>query len=207
MSKPGILLLGAGGHAYACIDVIEQQGQFQISGLVGLPEQLGQEHLGYRVIGSDDGLEQLAQKHNYAFIVLGQIKSPDPRMHLFARLRELGFKLPVITSPAAYVSRHATVGAGTIVMPGAIINAGAKVGTNCIINSRALVEHGGIVGDHCHIATGAILNGGVRIGDGSFIGSGVTIKEGVSIGPRCIVGMGLCVRHNQADHTRVTSNV
>lgn len=202
MSKPTLVIIGAGGHAQVCIDVIEQHSQFQIFGLVGAPAEIGQERLGYRVIASDDGLRLLAQDHHHALVAVGQIKSPDQRMRLFALAQELGFHLPVIISPTAYVSRHASVAAGTIVMPGAVINAGARVGKNCIINSRALVEHGAVVGDDCHLSTGAMLNGDARVGSGSFIGSGSVIKEGVSLGQRCIVGMGVCVRHHQADGAR-----
>jgi len=39
MTKPSLILIGAGGQARACIDVIEQEGFFQISGLIGMAEQ------------------------------------------------------------------------------------------------------------------------------------------------------------------------
>jgi len=199
-----IVLIGAGGHAESCIDVIEKQGQFQIVGLTDLPARVGAEILGYRVLGSDEDLPRLAREHRHALICVGQIKSPDLRMSLFARAKELGFALPTIVSPAASVSRHAVIRAGTIVMHGAIINAGARIGENCIINSRALLEHGVIVGDHCHVATGAIINGNARLATGSFIGSGSVIKEGITLGERCIVGMGACVRHSLQDRARFT---
>jgi len=206
MSKPSLILIGAGGHAHACIDVIEQHDKYRIAGLVGISKELNSEHLGYCVIGTDKDLPGLAREYQHAFITVGQIQSPDIRMRIYREIINLGFQLPVIVSPMAYVSPHATVGAGTIVMHGAIINAGAKVGSNCIINSRALIEHDSTVSDHCHISTGAILNGKVQIGVGSFVGSGTFIKQGVSLGQRCIIGMGLCVRHNQKDHARVVSN-
>lgn len=204
MSKPTLIIIGAGGHAEACIDVIDLHDQFQIAGIVGAPAEVGTERLGYRVIASDEGLAHLAKDHRYALVAVGQIKSADHRVRLFALAQELGFSFPVITSPIAYVSRHAFVDAGTIVMHGAIINAGARIGKNCIVNSRALVEHGTIISDHCHISTGAILNGDVRVGAGSFVGSNSAIKEGVVLGRRCLVGMSACVRRNQADDARVT---
>ena len=201
MSKPSIILIGAGGHAHACIDVIEQQGQYRIAGLVGMKEEMHTRHLGYEVIATDDDLAQLATDYQYAFIALGQIRTPDSRVRLYQQATSLGFQLPVIVAPTAYVSRHATLGAGTIVMHSAIVNAGARVGNNCIINTRALVEHDAIVGDQCHISTGAVVNGGVSIGVGSFVGSGCIIKEGITLGRGCMVGMGLAVRHNQPDQT------
>lgn len=206
MSKPSLILIGAGGHAHACIDVIEQHGQYQIAGLVGMPEEMHAQHLGYSIIATDRNLAELAKAYQYVLITVGQIRSPDSRIRLYQQATELGFQLPVVIAPTAHVSRHATIGAGTLVMHGAIVNAGARVGNNCIINTRALVEHDATVEDHCHVSTGAILNGNVCIGAGSYIGSGSVIKEGVSIGKGCLVGMGLSVRHNQADHARFVGN-
>ncbi|MFY9328443.1 MAG: acetyltransferase [Georgfuchsia sp.] len=202
MSKPSLILIGAGGHAHSCIDVIEQHGQYLIAGLVDMPAVMHTMHLGYPVMATDSDLPELAIANYYALITLGQIRSPDNRIRLYQQAIKAGFQLPVIIAPTAYVSRHATIGAGTIVMHGAIINAGASVGNNCIINNRTLIEHDATVEDHCHISTGAILNGDVNIGAGSFVGSGSVIKEGVTIGKGCVVGIGLCVRHNQAANTQ-----
>lgn len=203
MSKPQLVLIGAGGHTHACIDVIEQHGQYQIAGLVGLPEELNSRHLGYNVFATDTSLPDLAKSYQYAIITVGQIRISEIRRRLYQHAAELGFQLPVIVAPTAHVSRHAAIGSGTIVMNGAIVNAGALVGKNCIINSRALLEHSVTVADHCHIATGAILNGNVHIGSGSFVGSGSIIKEGIVLGEGCLVGMGLSVRHDQADHSQL----
>lgn len=206
MSKPDLILIGAGGHAHACIDVIEQHGQYRIAGLVGRPEEMHARHFGYSVIATDCDLPELAKEYQYAFIAVGQIRSPDSRIRLYQQATELGFQLPTIIAPAAYVSRHAAIGAGTVVMHHAIVNAGARVGNNCIINTRALLEHDATVEDHCHLSTGTILNGDVRIGAGSFVGSGSIIKEGVALGKGSVVGMGLSVRHSQADHSRFVGN-
>lgn len=201
-----MILIGAGGHAHACIDVIEQHGQYRIAGLVGKPEEMHIRHLGYSVIATDGELPQLAKEYQYALIAVGQIRSPDSRIRLYRQAVELGFQLPAIIAPAAYVSRHSTIGAGTIVMHGAIVNAGVRIGSNCIINSRALIEHDATVEDDCHISTGAILNGDVRVDTGSFVGSGCVIKEGISIGKGCMVGMGLSVRQDLADQARFVGN-
>lgn len=206
MSKPGLILIGAGGHARACIDIIEQQDQYQILGLVGLPEELHSYHLGYEVIATDAALAELAKEAPYALITTGQIQSAKLRVSLYQQATLCGFQMPAIIAPTAHVSCHASIGAGSIVMHGAVVNAGAKVGNNCIINSRALLEHDTTVDDHCHISTGAILNGGVSVGAGSFIGSGCVIKEGLSIGEDCLVGIGLTLRHAIAESTRFTGH-
>jgi len=191
-----IILVGAGGHAQSCMDVIELTGLHKIMGLVEKDDAQRQESLGYPVIGTDDDLLDLRKKYEYALITVGQIKSAATRIRLFQRLQGLHYHLPVIVSPKAYVSKHAQIGEGSIVMHSAIVNANAKVGKNCIINNKALIEHDAIVGDHCHIATGAIVNGKVTVGNECFIGSGVVIKQTVTIGANCIIGAGVIVKRN-----------
>lgn len=191
--KRGLILIGAGGHCLSCIDVVEQENRYQIDGLVDLPQRLGEELLGYPIVANDGELPRLVASGAHFLITVGQIKSSARREELFATLIALGGQLPVIVSPRAYVSRHAELGAGTIVMHGAVVNAGARIGRNCIVNSQALVEHGARVHDHCHLATGAIVNGDATIGAGSFIGSQAMIREGVRVGAGVIVGGGVTV--------------
>lgn len=193
MNLPRLLLVGAGGHARACIDVIETSGQWQIAGLIGLPEEVGTRVLGYPVLASDDELTHVLQDVDGALITLGQIKSPERRQALFATVEARGRATAPVISPRAHVSTHSQVGAGTIVMHGAVVNAGATVGRNCILNTLSLVEHDAIVGDHCHISTHAVLNSGVVVGDGAFVGSGSCVRQGQRIGDRSVIGMGQVV--------------
>lgn len=197
-----LVLVGAGGHAVSCIDVVEQTGRFRIIGLVGGPEEIGKRVLGYEVVGTDEDLATLAERAGNLLIAIGQVKSPERRMASFLRARQLGVSLPTVVARDAIVSRHATLGEGTIVMHRAVVNAGARIGVNTIINSQSLIEHGASVGDHCHVSTGAILNGDAAVGDRSFVGSGSVIREGITIGSDCLIGMGLSVRRSLPDGTR-----
>ena len=203
MSKPSLILIGAGGHAHSCIDVIEHLGVFKIAGLIGTEEELQNECMGYRIIGTDSDLPELAKRYEHALITVGQIESARVRQRIYDQALALGFKFPTIISGTAHVARGALVGDGTIVMHGAIVNANAKVGNNCIINTKALIEHDATVADHCHISTGAIINGAASVGSGSFVGSGSVIKQGITLGSRCVVGMGISVRHHYAENSRI----
>lgn len=187
--KP-LLLLGCGGHARSLIDLIEAAGQWRIHGLVGLPDQVGTNVLGYPVIGMDADLMSLQVSVPAAVLAIGQLPDPSPRQRLAAMLEQLGFFCPILISPHAVVSRHAQLGAGTVVGHGVIVNAGAVVGSHCILNSRALIEHDVQLGDHCHVSTGALLNGGVSLGPGSFIGSGAMLREGLKLPAGSVISAG-----------------
>ena len=191
-----IILVGAGGHARSCINVIETTRQYQIAGLVEKDNANLKENLGYPVIGIDEDLPELRNKYAMALITVGQIKSASKRVKLFNLLSDLDFKLPVIVSPRAHVSSHSSIGAGTIIMHDVLVNANAEIGQNCIINSKALIEHDAVVGDHCHIATGAIVNGEVTVGRESFIGSGSVTKQSISISRKCVIGAGAIIKND-----------
>lgn len=188
--KQKIILIGGGGHCKSLIDVIELEGSFEIAGIVDQKEMIGQKVLGYKIIGCDDNLEDLFKKYKYAIVSVGQIKSPDLRIKLFNHLNTIGFETPIIVSPRAYVSKHASVDKGTVVLHDALINAGVHIGKNCIINSKALIEHDCRIADHCHISTGAILNGGTIISEGTFFGSNAISKEYATIVKRSFIKAG-----------------
>jgi sugar O-acyltransferase (sialic acid O-acetyltransferase NeuD family) len=176
-----ILLIGGGGHCKSVIDVIEQEGRFNIAGIVERPDFLETDVLGYQIIGNDSDLVDLAKKYEYALITVGQIESPSLRIKLFDLVVEAGFILPSVVSPNAYISPHASIDNGVAIMHDAIINANTTIGDNCIINSKALIEHDCRISKHCHISTNATINGGVVVESGCFIGSGVITKESITI--------------------------
>jgi len=187
--KPKLILIGGGGHCAACVDVIELAKEYEIVGFVD--KDANSELLGYPLLGNDESLAELRCKFDYALITVGQITSPAVRNRLFQQAKMLGYTFPSIISPRAYVSRHAEIGEGTIIMHDALINTRANVGRNCIINSKALVEHDAVVEDDCHIATGAIVNGGTLVRRGTFIGSNAVTKE--------------CVKTNENDFIKAGS--
>lgn len=189
-----LLLVGGGGHCRSCIDVIEEEGRFDIAGIVQRDDEGPKSVLGYPVLGVDEMLPDLVGEVPDVLVTVGQIRSAATREKLFTHLQSIGAQFPVIVSPRAHVSKHASLDIGTIVMHGAIVNAGAQVGRNCTLNSLSLIEHDATVARDCHISTGARLNGGVTIGEGSFIGSGAILFEDVRVGPRCVIGAGQVVR-------------
>ena len=189
-----IVLIGGGGHCKAVIDVVEQEGRFNIIGIIDKPALHGKNILGYQIIGNDSELNNLVKKCKNALITIGQIRSPLSRIKLFDTVLKLGFTLPTIVSPRAYVSQHASIGIGSIIMHDAVVNASAIIGNNCIINTKSIVEHGSNIGNHCHISTNVVINGDVVVGDGSFIGSGSVTKEGIKIDDNFFVKAGSVVK-------------
>jgi sugar O-acyltransferase (sialic acid O-acetyltransferase NeuD family) len=178
--KKKLILIGGGGHCKSCIDVIEQTDQFKLVGILDKQEFVGQQVLSYDIIGTDEQIARLVIEGYQFLITIGQLRSSKIRQRLFAQLQECNAMLATVISPRAYVSTHALVEEGTIVMHDALINSNARIGKNCIINSKALIEHDVVIGDHCHISTSATINGGVEVKKGSFFGSNAVSKEYVT---------------------------
>ena len=176
-----ILLIGGGGHCKSVIDIIEQEDKYSIAGIIDKKELIGTKVLDYTIIGCDDDLEQLFLQYKYAIVTIGHIKTNQLRVKLFNTLQNIGYTIPTIISPLAYVSKYAFIDKGTVIHHQALINADAKIGKNCIINSKALIEHDVVIEDNCHISTGAIINGGVVVSENIFVGSNATTKEYITI--------------------------
>ncbi|HQG76620.1 MAG TPA: acetyltransferase [Bacteroidales bacterium] len=191
--KQPIILIGGGGHCKSCIDIIEQEGQYRIIGILDLPTMVGKRILEYEIIGTDNDLPAFLKTVDNYLITVGQIKSSEKRIALWKMVKESGANLPVIISPNAYVARSAKIGEGSIIMHHAIINADANIGVNCIVNSKALIEHEVLIGDFCHVSTGAIINGQTKVGDRCFVGSNATVYNNIAIVDNTIISAGSIV--------------
>lgn len=193
-----LLILGNGGHAISCREVIDSTEEFNFAGFISKNLQNDKD-----IIGVDSDLEMLFESIKFACIGIGQIKSNAQRIASFNKLKQIGYTFPVIIASTAYVSSSAEINEGTIVMHKAFINSQSKLGINSIVNTGAIVEHGASVGNHCHIATKAIINGDATIGDNSFVGSGATILQGVNIGKNSIIGAGVIVKKNTEENSLI----
>ena len=137
-------MVGYGGHAKSIADCIERGKQYHIAGYTDIQEA----EAPYAYLGADDILAGCFRRGILnAVIGIGYLGKGELRQKLYWRLKDIGFRFPVISDPSAIISESAQIGEGTFVGKGAIINAEAYVGKMCIINSAAVVEHECKVGD------------------------------------------------------------
>ncbi len=193
--KKKILIIGAGGHAKSCIDIIESSTKYKINYILGKKKEVNNKILNYKVNLIESDLKKI-KGNQYGIVGIGQINNSRKRKYYYELLKSIGIKIPVIKSNRSYVSKYAYIGEGTVVFHGAVINSDVEVGNNCIINSQSLIEHDVKIGSQVHISTGAKVNGGCKIGNGTFIGSGAVIRENVEIGINCIIGAGVVIKKN-----------
>lgn len=192
-NKPEIILVGGGGHCKAAIDVIEQENKYEIKGVLD-PKPADPEILGYPVLGGDDLIASLVHSNRYFLITVGQIKSSALRQKLAALLNKHNALQATVVSPLAYVSQHAKIGKGTIVMHKSMVNASGQVGEHCIINTMANIEHDAVIEDFCHVSTSATVNGSSTVQMGSFIGSHAVLSNNITVKAASVISAGEFVK-------------
>lgn len=205
-AEPGedrrILLLGGGGHAKMCIDLLRRLGTWQIIGILDSDRPVGSTVLEVPVIGrdTDDELKRVfAAGVRYAVNAVGLAESHQLRQRVYARLKQADYTVPTIVHPHATVEPSARLGEGNQVMAQAIVGSDARVGDDCIINSGALVSHDCRIADHVHISPGVILAGSVEVGSNTIIGMGTTVFLRTKIGRKVVVTNGVNLFRDVAD--------
>ncbi|RBA29127.1 NeuD/PglB/VioB family sugar acetyltransferase [Flavobacterium tibetense] len=191
--KKRIVLIGGGGHCLSVIDVVEQQGKYNILGILDSNPNV-KTLLGYPVLGGDELIPEMASQGVFFLITVGQIKSVELRKKIANILDKNNAQLAKVISPLSYVSKHAKIKDGTIIMHHALVNAMAKVGKHCIINSKADIEHGVVIEDFCHISTAAVVNGDAKVGKETFIGSNAVLAQSIEVKSNSVIGAGTFVK-------------
>jgi sugar O-acyltransferase (sialic acid O-acetyltransferase NeuD family) len=189
-----VVIVGGGGHARMCIDLLRSMKTYEIAGIVDPELAIGANVLGVEVIGRDSELSGLLSAGiRFAVIGLGAVRAPREREVAFARVKQAGFLVPNLIHPSAVVEPSAVLGEGNQIMAHATVGSAARIGNNCIVNTGAIVAHDCVLEDNVHVSPGGILAGGVTVGDSTLIGMGATVYLGVRLGRRVVVANGLDV--------------
>lgn len=159
-----LLIIGAGGHGHVVKEIAEDLGYTEVAFLDdNSPLAIG------KVADKASYLEAFKE----AFVGIG---SNTLRQTLIDELQALGFVVPVLIHPTAYVSKSAILGAGTVVEPKAIVNANTNIGKGCIISVGAIVDHNVEIKDCVHINAGAIVKAGASVEVYTRIDAGEVVK-------------------------------
>jgi len=192
------VILGAGGHAGAVIDVIGQRGD-EVVAMAGVPDR----EWPHRLVASDDEGIALAVAEDAAIALA--VGSNSARLALLG-LTGVSERAHPLESPLAYVSTTAVLGRGVVVMSGVHIGPGAAVADGALINTHAVVEHDSHVGAGAHVAPGAVLLGASNVGERCLVGARSVVLPGVVVGDDVTVGAGSVVIDDLPGPTMVAGN-
>ena len=186
----GLLVIGAGGHGRVVADAAEESAAWNRIAFLDdrFPEV--EDSGGWPVVGVATPSERWLSEFPAVIVAVGDNRI---RLQLARRFAKLGYKVPNVVHPTAYVGRRVEIGAGSVLLAQSAINVGARVGEACIVNTAAVIEHDCVLGDGVHVSPGAALAGAVDIGDCAWVGIGASVKQEVRIGADAIVATGAAV--------------
>ncbi|MEW7278493.1 acetyltransferase [Aquimarina sp. 2201CG1-2-11] len=194
-----IVIIGASGHAKVIIEVVEMTAKYSIYGLVDSFKPKGIKVHGYKILGPEDEIRNLAEKG----IKRGIIAIGDNwiRYTMSKKIRQIvkDFEFITVIHPTAIVSNSAKIGKGTAILIAVKINADAQIGDNCIVNTNSSFGHDSVLGDFSSIAPGVTVGGNVTIGFCSAISLGANLIQGICIGNHSVIGAGSLILQNIVD--------
>lgn len=189
----GLLIVGAGGHGKVVADTAYESGRWDKIAFLDDRYPLLNSSLLWPVLGKIEQASSFLLDYPNLAIAIGDNLLRLELIHCFT---ELGFLMPIIVHPTAFVSKSAIIGAGTVVFAQAAINAGSQIGIGSIVNTGATIDHDCAVGDGVHISPGAHLAGNVTVGSYSWLGIGSSVIQQISIGENVIIGAGAVITKN-----------
>lgn len=142
-----LLILGAGGHGRVVRETAESMETFDT--IAFLDDQNPD------AVGKLDDYMTLRAGFDSAFVAIGDNRL---RSKWLEKLKLVGYQIPTLIHPRAYVSPSSTVSYGTIVEPLACINTGVVIGSGCIVSVSAVIDHDCQIGSYSHIDCGVILS-------------------------------------------------
>lgn len=197
-----LAVIGAGGHGKVVAELAAALGTY--GEIVFLDDHAQGRVNGFPVIGTTLLLENSLSPEQFDIAVA--VGNNRIRRQIAEKAAALGFNLPVLIHPDAYVSPSATVGQGSVVMAKAVVQAGSVLKDGVIVNTAATVDHDCLLDAFVHISPGAHLSGNTHIGEESWIGTGACSRQQIRIGSRATIGAGTVIVCDIPDGMTVAGN-
>ena len=158
-----LLIIGAGGYGKVVAEVAAACGYDNISFLDDNSEE---------ATGKINEINAFCGQFANAFVGIGNNQF---RNKMIKELLEIGYEVPVLLHPTAYVSKTAKISAGTVVEPLAIVNTNSVIGKGCIVSVGAIVDHDTVLEDCVHVNAGAIVKAGAHVEENRKLEAGEVI--------------------------------
>lgn len=133
-----LLILGAGDHGLETLEIARSLRIF--SKISFLDDNVVREN----VIGKWQDVLNFKEEYPVAIVAVGD---EEVRYKWMTRIQNLGFIVPTLIHPTAFISEGATVGVGSVICARTTIAAGVKIGVGCIVSSGSTISKKQIVPD------------------------------------------------------------
>ena len=177
-----LLLVGAGGfgrvvleHASALYDcAFLDDGDASI--VDGVP-----------VIGKTGDMKKFFPEYKQLLVTIGNNKL---RERLYQEAASIGYSFPNIIHPTAYVSPHAHIGYGCVILNNTVVQNNARCGNGCILNPGVELHHDSTIGSYCLVYTNSVVRSLTSVGNRVWIGSNATVSTSAIIPDDTVIGDG-----------------
>jgi sugar O-acyltransferase (sialic acid O-acetyltransferase NeuD family) len=187
--KP-LVIIGSSGHACCMLDVARLAG-FSVAGFIDRTRSTGERVNGLPVLGGDPLLfdESFVRAHSFAV----GIGNPRARRRYGELLLRKQADCPAIVNPSSFVSAHATLGRGVLLMGMNAVNHGARLDDFVALDWQVTVGHGTRLGMAVFAGPGSRVAGDVNCGEEVYLGLGCQVIEKLKIGHGSLIGAGSTV--------------
>ena len=184
--KEKLLLVGAGGFGRVVLEhaVKEYECAFLDDGDHSTAD-------GVKVIGKTSELDRFYPEYPLLLVTIG---NNALRERIYKQAKTIGYRFPNLIHPSAYISPHAKLGNGNIVLNNAVIQNNAECGDGCILNPGVELHHDSAVGNYCLIYTNSVVRSLTHVRDRVWIGSNATISTYADVPDDMVVPDGMVIR-------------
>lgn len=173
--KTKLLLIGAGGFGRVALEHASLQYD---CAFVDDGPALGTLVDGVPVIGRISDLPQLFGEYKQLVVTIGNNKL---RERIYREAKAIGYDFPNIICTSAYVSVHAKLGNGCVLLNNVVVQNGAHVGDGVLLNPGVEIHHDSFVDDYALIYTNSVVRTLAHVGKRVRIGSTVSVSNNIYI--------------------------
>lgn len=172
-----LLLVGAGGFGRVVLEHAIKQYK---CALVDDGQELGAIIDGAEVVGRISDLQRLHDEAGFNQLVV-TIGDNKLREELYRKAKALGYSFPNIICGSAYISPHAPIGCGCVLLNNVVVQNGGHVGDGVLLNPGVEVHNDAFVDDYALIYTNSVVRALAHVGKRVRIGSNVSISNNVNV--------------------------
>lgn len=133
---------------------------------------------GVPVIGKTSDMASFYPEYKLLLVTIGNNKL---REQLYMEAAPIGYSFPNIIHPSAYISPHAHIGSGCVILNNAVVQNNAKCGDGCILNPGVELHHDSTIGSYCLIYTNSVVRSLSYVGDRVWMGTNATVSTSAKV--------------------------